>query len=314
MSPRATNLALFAGVPSLVLTGFVTWALPEEAAATVLAAHRAIAAALIVALAWKWGIARRSIRRRTATRRSASLVVGAITSVLLLVTLGLGLAWTLGVISFDQPVSYSLLNVHVFAGVALVPLLIAHAAQRSASAITRMPLERRDALRAAAVVAGGIVLGAALDRGDTSRRVTGSRGASDLPATIWAFDAIPAPSARPIEILAGARRAITPAQLLALPQTEIVATLDCTSGWASTRRWSGVSLASLTEAAGHRVRVTSVTGHTATFAPDEVDGLLLATHVDGVTLTPEHGAPVRLVAPLHRGFMWVKWVARVEVL
>src|SRR5690242_20068070 len=164
MSPRATNLALFAAVPSLVLTGFVSWALPEGAAATVLAAHRAIAAALMVALAWKWGVARRSIRRRSATRRSATLVVGGITSVLLLVTLGLGLAWTLGVISFDRPVSYSLLNVHVFAGVALVPLLIAHAAQRSASAITRMPLERRDALRAAAVVAGGIVLGAALDR------------------------------------------------------------------------------------------------------------------------------------------------------
>ena len=314
MSPRATNLALFAAVPGLVLTGLVSWALPEDAAAVVLAAHRAIAAALILALAWKWGIARRSIRRRAAVRRSATLALGGVTSILLLVTLGLGLAWTLGAISFDRPLSYSLLNIHVFAGVALVPLLIAHAAQRSTSAIPRMPLGRRDALRALAVVAGGIVLGAGLDRADASRRVTGSRAASDLPATIWAFDDIPAPSDRPIEIVAAERRAISPTQLLALPYTEVVATLDCTSGWASTRRWSGVSLASLTEVAGHRVRVTSVTGHSATFAPDEAKGLLLATHVDGVTLTPEHGAPVRLVAPLHRGFMWVKWVARVEVL
>ena len=314
MSPRATNLALFAGVPLLVLSGLVSWVLPEDAAATLLATHRAIAAALIVALAWKWGIARRSIRRRTAMRRSATLVIGAVTSFLLLLTLGLGLAWTLGAISFDRPVSYSLLNIHVFAGVALVPLLIAHAAQRSASAITRTPFDRRDALRVAAVVAGGVVLGAALDRADASRRVTGSRSASDLPATIWAFDEIPAPSDRPIEILAAERRAFTPTQLLALPHTEVVAPLDCTSGWASTRRWGGVSLASLTGAADRRVRVTSVTGHSATFAPDEVTSLLLATHVDGVTLTPEHGAPVRLVAPRHRGFMWVKWVARVEVL
>ena len=314
MSPRATNLALFAAVPSLVITGLVSWALPVEAAAVVLAAHRALAAALIVALAWKWGIARRSIRRRAAVHRSATLAVGGVTSVLLLLTLGLGLAWTLGAISFDRPLPYSLLNIHVFAGVTLVPFLIAHAAQRSASAITRMPLGRRDALRALAVVAGGVALGAGLDRVDGSRRATGSRAASDLPATIWAFDTIPAPADRSIEILAAERRALSPEQLLALPHTEVVATLDCTGGWASTRRWSGVSLAALADTGGHRVRVTSVTGHSATFAPDEVKGLLLATHVDDVALTPEHGAPVRLVAPMHRGFMWVKWVARVEVI
>jgi drug/metabolite transporter superfamily protein YnfA len=313
MSPRATNLVLFVAVPSLVLTGLVSWALPEDTAGVVLAAHRALGAALIVALAWKWGIARRSIRRRVAAGRSATMIVGGVTSALLLLTLGLGLVWTLGIISFDRPLPYSLLNVHVFAGIALVPLLIAHAAQRSASAITRLPLGRRDALRAAAVVAGGVVLAASLDCVDVSRRATGSRTSSAYPATIWAFDQVPLTSDRPIELITTERRAFMATQLLALPPTEVVATLDCTSGWASTRRWSGVRLASLTDSVDRRVRVTSVTGHSATFSPDEVKTLLLATHVDGDVLTPEHGAPVRLVAPLHRGFMWVKWVTRIEV-
>ena len=315
MSGRATNLALFIAAPSLVLTGIVAWGLPEDSAALVLAAHRAIAAALLITLAWKLGVARRSIRRRSAAGRWPSLMVGGVTSVVLLLTLGLGLAWTVGVISFDRPTAYSLLNIHVFAGIALVPLVVAHAAQRSASAITRLPLGRRDALRGMAVLAGGVVLGAALDRVDTSRRTTGSRAADALPATIWAFDEIPAPStdAR-IELVGATRASLSATQLLELPHTEVVATLDCTGGWASTHVWRGVSVASLVERAGRRVRVTSVTGHSATFAPDEVAGLLLATHVDGVTLAAEHGAPVRLVAPMHRGFMWVKWVARIEVL
>ena len=66
--------------------------------------------------------------------------------------------------------------------------------------------------------------------------------------------------------------------------------------------------------AGHGARVSSITGHSATFAADEVDALLLATRVGDVTLSAEHGAPLRLVAPMHRGFAWIKWVGRIEVL
>jgi DMSO/TMAO reductase YedYZ molybdopterin-dependent catalytic subunit len=42
--------------------------------------------------------------------------------------------------------------------------------------------------------------------------------------------------------------------------------------------------------------------------------LLLATHVGDETLSHEDGAPVRLVVPWARGFQWVKWVQRVELL
>ena len=44
------------------------------------------------------------------------------------------------------------------------------------------------------------------------------------------------------------------------------------------------------------------------------DDLLLATSMGGSPLTAGHGAPVRLVVPGRRGYHWVKWVERVEVV
>jgi len=313
MSPGATNLYLFGAIPLLVLSGLLAWALPGDAAATLITLHRVVASSLIVVLAWKLGIARRSVARRVRAGQASSLLVGSLTGVALLVVLGIGLAWTIGLISFDRPFAYSLLNIHVFIGVALVPLVVAHAAPRR----VRVPPGRREWLRAGAVLAGGVVLAAALDRVDATRRATGSRVATgDVPITSWTFDSVPEldPAAWQLDITGPAARSMSLAQLLAMPRVEQDVTLDCTSGWASTRRWTGASLAQIAGATERRVRVTSVTGHTATFAPDEVASLVLATHLGGVPLTSEHGAPARLVAPTHRGFMWIKWVARVEVL
>jgi len=313
MSPGATNLYLFGAIPILVLSGLLAWALPADAAAILITLHRVAASSLIVVLAWKLGIARRSVRRRVGAGQASSLLVGSLTGVALLIVLGIGLAWTVGFISFDRPLAYSLLNIHVFIGIALVPLVVAHAAQRR----LRVPPGRREWLRAGAVLAGAVVLAAALDCVDATRRATGSRAATGaLPITSWTFDAVPEidPSVWRLDITGPAARSMTLAQLLAMPRVEQDVTLDCTGGWASTRRWTGASLAQITGATERRVRVTSVTGHTATFAPDEAASLMLATHLDGALLTSEHGAPARLVAPTHRGFMWIKWVARVEVL
>jgi DMSO/TMAO reductase YedYZ molybdopterin-dependent catalytic subunit len=43
-------------------------------------------------------------------------------------------------------------------------------------------------------------------------------------------------------------------------------------------------------------------------------GALLARYLNGTLLTPEHGAPLRLVAPGRACFYNVKWVDRLEVL
>ena len=315
MSPGATNLYFFGAIPILVLSGLLAWALPGDAAAVLITLHRVIASSLILVLAWKLGIARRSIRRRVSAGQPSSLLVGSLTGVALLVVLGIGLAWTIGLVSFDRPFAYSLLNIHVFLGIALVPLVVAHAAQRR----VRVPPRRRELLRAGAVLAGGLLLEAVVDRVDGSRRATGSRPATGgLPVTSWTFDAVPAldRDAWRLEISGPAARSMSLsfAQLLAMPRVERDVTLDCTGGWASTRRWAGAPLGLIAGASERRVRVTSVTGHSATFPPDELGSVFLATHLDGAPLTSEHGAPARLVAPTHRGFMWIKWVARVEVI
>ena len=64
---------------------------------------------------------------------------------------------------------------------------------------------------------------------------------------------------------------------------------------------------------GGSVVVRSVTGYSRRFAPDELDGVLLAHSMSGRPLLTELGAPLRLVVPDRRGFWWVKWVDAVEV-
>ncbi len=41
--------------------------------------------------------------------------------------------------------------------------------------------------------------------------------------------------------------------------------------------------------------------------------MLLATHLGDEVLSVGHGFPLRLVAPGHRGYGWVKWVSELEV-
>ena len=100
---------------------------------------------------------------------------------------------------------------------------------------------------------------------------------------------------------------------------ELTATLDCTGGFYSTQRWSGVGLGRLLQKAGvlrsapvtcRSSRGPATGGASLSTTPTS---LLLATHVADQPLSHEHGAPVRLVAPYSRGFQWVKWVERIDV-
>jgi len=94
------------------------------------------------------------------------------------------------------------------------------------------------------------------------------------------------------------RRELTLAQLAAY-DTEVRATLDCTSGWYSHQDWTGVPLATLLHRKqnARSVYVHSVTGYWVRFPIHELDDLLLATRVGGAPLSAGHGFPVRLVAP-----------------
>jgi hypothetical protein len=229
---------------------------------------------------------------------------------LVLGTLATGVLWSSAV----HPVfaGYNPLNFHSVLGAALIVAVLVHAVQRAKRPRAR-DLTRRQLLTSAGVGAAGVLawrLQRAPGLASARRRWTGSFAAGDdFPATSWIADA-PAP-------LSGYRLAVGAQRLRAEELDrgdELIATLDCTGGFYTTQKWRGTRLDRLIEGLdGDHVRVISVTGYRWSFDRREASRLLLATHVGGEPLSHGHGAPVRLVAPGHRGFIWVKWVTRIEL-
>jgi Oxidoreductase molybdopterin binding domain len=336
MPRRLTNLLLYLLVVAEVATGILGWLLPEARAAALHDLHRAFGAALLLLLVWKQVIVRASIRRRLQRRpRDGSILIGSLTGLALLGTLGLGLAWTLGLVSFDTFWGYSPLNLHVFLALGLLPFLLWHLLRRRERGSLSADLTaRRSALQLVGLSIGAAFSWQLLERAaeawaaSGSRRRTGSKhagsfSANDYPITIWQFDAIPSLDAETwrLRIMGRVARlgSVSYADLLAFGRRRLTTILDCTGGWWSEQVWHGVSVGDVLDASGvedsaRTVEVVSVTGHRWAFPLDELRGALLATHVGGEPLTPGHGYPVRLVAPGRRGFQWIKWVDRLEVV
>ena len=95
----------------------------------------------------------------------------------------------------------------------------------------------------------------------------------------------------------------------------------CEEGWTvPDQQWEGVALVAVLERAGVQpeARFLKVyAGDYTVLLPLEealTGGALLARCLNGAPLTPEHGAPLRLVAPGRACFYNVKWVDRLEVL
>lgn len=321
------NLLLLGAVVTLVATGLIAWVLPERAATPLLLVHRGAGLALLVAVVWKLPIARGSLVRRVARRVDPSLVVGILTAVALALTFALGLAWTFGAVSFDRPWAYSALNLHVFAGIALAGLVGLHAARRweRRPALPRL-MSRRSALRVLGLGALGAALVPLLEPLADTRRVTGSKHATsfsgnDFPVTIWSFDGVPEVDTKSWKLLLTGSlprpAELSLDELAGYEHMRVSAVIDCTGGWWSEQRWSGVGLAALLDRHGvarsARLDIVSVTGHHWTFGRSEIDGAILATQVGGEPLSIAHGAPLRLVVPERRGFQWVKWLDRIEV-
>ncbi|MER6129142.1 molybdopterin-dependent oxidoreductase [Streptomyces sp. NPDC001795] len=113
-------------------------------------------------------------------------------------------------------------------------------------------------------------------------------------------------------------------ELRALPQHEVELPIACVEGWSKSAHWTGVRVVDLLERAGTpvhaRVRVVSLQtrggyrvsemGHE--HARDPLT--LLALRLNGEELSPDHGYPVRLIAPNRPGVLQTKWVGRLEVL
>jgi DMSO/TMAO reductase YedYZ molybdopterin-dependent catalytic subunit len=330
VTPRGTDWSLALLVALGLTTGLATWFAGSHQSAWVFAVHAALGTALALVLVWKlrrvWPriLARGRWDRRTGLGLASLLLVA--------VALGSGFAWASGLDAAFG--GMSLLGWHVLLGVFLGVLVLSHALVRARPIRAADVRDRRQFLASASV--GALAVGAwalqrpaqrALGLHGADRRFTGSYAAgsftgNDFPVTSWVADR-PRPLDSAVYRLAVAGEVRRPRALGVADLDrgdEVVATLDCTGGFASTQRWRGVRVGRLIDEAGltldadgAHVRVVSHTGYRWGFALADARDLLLATHVGGEPLSHGHGAPCRLVVPGHRGFQWVKWVTRVEV-
>lgn len=111
-------------------------------------------------------------------------------------------------------------------------------------------------------------------------------------------------------------------EVCALPRCEVVADLHCVTRFTVPgNAWGGVCAAEVLRGAPPGDSVTHVMiwadyGYSANvqIADFAADTTLLATHLNGAPLTPEHGYPLRLVVPSLYAWKSVKWVRAIEYL
>lgn len=134
-----------------------------------------------------------------------------------------------------------------------------------------------------------------------------------------------APAAITLAVHADGRRvaALDPAGWAALPRRAQVSDFHCVTTWTSRDHgWEGVGFADLLAALGvpmepsDRLAVFRASdGYHAALPLRDLAAadVLLADRLDGAPLPPEHGAPVRLIAPAHYGYKSVKHLVRIDI-
>lgn len=309
---RRTNLAILLLLAAALLTGGLLFAAAGPVAATLARlAHGLAGVGLVVLVPWKTAIIRRAPRLQAVSLGLLGLV---------LVCLAAGFVEVFG--GYGLLLGLSPIQVHVGAALLLVFFLVVHVtahwpvwARRSDLSRRRLLVTGAFAVGTAAVYGGTELVGRVTGSAAATRTATGSHrlAPAEIPATTWLFDQVPDLDPASHQVVLGGR-SLAWADLDALARP-VRARLDCTSGWFADATWTGVPLADLldpaTLAGAASIEVRSVTGYSRRFGLDRAADLWLATRLEGRPLSAGLGAPVRLVAPGHRGFWWVKWVGSV---
>ncbi len=330
MSARLTDWSLALTVLLAFLTGLVSLVSGSPQAWSLFALHGAAGIWLFLVM---WGKLRRVWPRLLSPRRwDRRTVYGVLALLFVGCTLGSGI-WWVGGGSWDGA-GLNLLNWHILLGFLLTLAVLVHLIARF------KPLRRRDIAGRRRVLHFGTLLLASgglwalqqvgertLKLPGASERFTGSRESNSyagnlFPTSSWVADQ-PHPLALQSWHLALGGAVATPrdfsyAELVAAGD-ELDATLDCTGGFYSTEHWRGMRVGSLLnqvtlDPQACFVSFISVTSYRWSLPLAEARAALLATHIDDEPLAHDHGFPLRLVAPNRRGFEWVKWITRIEVL
>jgi hypothetical protein len=318
---RRTNLALLGLLLLAFVTGVLAYGVGTPTAATVVVAvHGAAGLGLLLLVPWKAVIVRRSWPQAPSTHGTATAL-----GVLIAITVLSGVLHAIGVAPL------SMLLFHVTIAICAAPLLVVHAWGRRQRP-RRTDLSRRTLLKTGALAAGAAALWAA---GQGALRLTGAPGAdrrgtgslehgtddpTAMPVTQWFTDTVPDTIGDAITVVVGDQQV-----RVAIGDLDrgdrVRAVLDCTGGWYAVQDWSGVRLDRLLREVTDQalpddgsIDVISRTGYRRRLPVRDASSLLLATSAAGQPLSDGHGAPVRLVAPGRRGFWWVKWVERIEVV
>jgi len=319
------NTALLVLVIFQLLTGFLGLTNGAENFKWFLWLHGIGGYAIIVIAIWKAAIIFDVLARipRVTLSRLAFLAMTA----LVLVILFTGIFWLVG--GDIVILGFSLMTIHALASLMLVAFFVWHVLARWF--VVRVPAsrDRRAFLRTTGTLAAGFLVWrivepvlTVLQLPGASRRFTGSYELNYLPEVIWLSDSVQpvAVSHWRLEVRGLVKRELSFGYEELVRDASDIATetIDCTGGWFSTQEWRGVNLGRLLDRAdiapeARSVVVESVSGYARRFGIAEARGFLIALFVAGQPLTHGHGAPARLIAPNHRGFEWVKWVARIRV-
>ena len=330
MSPRLTDWSIALVAALAFTTGLVSLISGLAQEWFIFALHGIVGFWLLLLL---WGKLRRVWPRLIHPRRwNRRTVFGLLALLLVTLALASGIWWVGGGDLYF--VGFNLLNWHIILGFVVTAAIVIHLFARAKRLRRRDIVGRRRMLHFSALLLGSVAIWPTqqlaervLNLPGARRRFTGSYESSSyagnaFPTSSWVADA-----PHPIDVqtwrlsLGGA--VTTPRDFsydeLVSGGDKLEATLDCTGGFYSIQHWRGIRIGRLLDQVAlstdaRYVSFISVTSYRWSLPLEEARTALLATHVGEEPLSHEHGFPLRLVAPGHRGFEWVKWITRVEVL
>jgi DMSO/TMAO reductase YedYZ molybdopterin-dependent catalytic subunit len=109
-------------------------------------------------------------------------------------------------------------------------------------------------------------------------------------------------------------------EILSMPQTSKVVDLNCVEGWSFTGKWTGVKMSDIFNKTGIVDNATAVIFYCADGYSTSLDlsyilqnNIILAYKDNDVTLPPDRGFPLQLIAESKYGYKWAKWITRIEV-